>query len=150
MRRDRAYFVGVHRLLGDNPGVSQVRINPIAASVAVEHDGDLSSIQECATREGLFVMAFDRARGLPRQPLEIDSPPPAMPANPSRRWLRIARHNASNSAIEKIVNAYACYRTMGDPPMALFLLGWGAFQMARGDVFSSALAVLDHTLNPLR
>jgi hypothetical protein len=147
MRRNRAYFVAVHRLLGDHPGVSQVRINPIAASVAVEHDGDVSEIQERASREGIFIMAFDRALGLPRQPLEIDSPP-AIPADPGRRWLRIARHNASNSAIEKIVNAYACYRS-DDPGMALVLLGWGAFQMARGDVLSSALAVLDHTLNPL-
>jgi hypothetical protein len=63
-----------------------------------------------------------------------------------RGLVRVARMNASNSAVEKLCNAYAAYRTLQSPWIALALMGMAVYQLVRGDVFSSALALIERRL----
>jgi len=63
-----------------------------------------------------------------------------------RALVRLACMNASNSAVEKLSNAYAAYRILESPWIALVLAGMGIYQLVRGDVLSSALALIEHWL----
>jgi hypothetical protein len=155
-RWDSAYFSSTSALLRTVPGVNHVQANAHSASLVIQHTGNPLNLLDDARREGLFLTALRAATppqprrtaerrpgraGVPRVlPIEKTSTPiPPV----GKTLLRFARANASNSAFEKLCNAYAVSRTLGNPWLAGALAGLAIYQIARGDVLSSALALIE-------
>ncbi|TVR82486.1 MAG: hypothetical protein EA405_06845 [Rhodospirillales bacterium] len=55
-RRDCDYFADVLEGLSQWPAARRVAVNPVTASVLVEHRGDLAALSRFAERQGLFAV----------------------------------------------------------------------------------------------
>ncbi|MBX3517242.1 MAG: hypothetical protein KF815_09905 [Rhodospirillales bacterium] len=127
-RGDQAYFaVLAERLQRDCPGVRSVRVNPLTASVLIEHAEPLPPLGIFAAGTGLFLLEA--------------TPPPLPPVGPALR--------SAASALDRSVR-----RTAGGTwdlwtLLALVLLSLALVQVRRGTVLPPAVSLTWQALTAL-
>jgi len=68
-RNDGTYFAQVREALMHCPGVQDVSVNPVAASILVHHDGPAEQVGACARDHGFFNL--DAAGGRPHVLVDV-------------------------------------------------------------------------------
>lgn len=127
-RGDPAYFaVLAERLQRDCPGVRRVRVNPMTASVLIEHDEPFPPLRTFAAGTGLFLLEA--------------KPPPLPPVGPSLRTAAFALDRTVRRSAGGTLDLWTL--------LALVLLGLALVQARRGTVLPPAVSLAWQALTAL-
>ncbi|WEX74813.1 hypothetical protein PYH37_000094 [Sinorhizobium numidicum] len=153
-RGDVSYFRSAVERLSEHPEIAGLRANPMTGSILIQHETDLPSIREIATRRELFDLQEESAplsyAVAPPRSVEVSTPGVAAVERSrattigltSLAFYQAIRGNVIGPATENFWNAFGGLRLLNSSLIALGFCGLGILQLTRGRWAGSASSLL--------
>lgn len=149
-RGDAGYFRAVIERASNHPRIEQAHANHRTGSLLLVHSQPSEPIDQLVFDLGLFILEADGAEPTRRDDdrVAITIPPKTFALGAGGLgMIQAARGNLLSTASDEFWRAYAAFRVLRLPLAAWMFVGFGIYQLIRGELFPTASALLFYALS---